>query len=122
MYDIAECYRNNHTKNISVRVSGKVVSRDVGAFILDAQYIVRESGRQKVLEEGRKNVHAFVRGNYITNWINPHHSLGPFALWNEWEMAEYNPYIYETFVDKSTKEPIFKSSLAVVTYSGVYYH
>jgi hypothetical protein len=34
-------------------------------MLRNVQFIVRESGRQRVLQEGRKNVHAFARG-YIT--------------------------------------------------------
>ena len=57
-----EVYYNLHKNVFSVRHKGKVIAWGNRVTIENPEYVVREKGRQKVLEEGRKNVHAFVRG------------------------------------------------------------
>jgi hypothetical protein len=61
----------------------------------DVELKVSEAGRQRVLKEKRKNVHAGVKGTRI------------FRIPNKGKLffqpAYYNPYEYETFVDKNGK-------------------
>ena len=64
-----EVYRNiNASKRAkggvvySIRQGGKVVAHAELVKLRDAEFIVHEAGRQRVLATGRKNVHAFVRG------------------------------------------------------------
>ena len=47
----------------------------------DAQFIVHEKTRQKVAAEGKKYVHAFVKGKWRTNW----------TLCGDHDLVEYNP-------------------------------
>lgn len=46
----------------SILRDGKVIDRRHRVLLTDASFVVREAGRQRVLTEGRKNVHAFVKG------------------------------------------------------------
>jgi hypothetical protein len=46
----------------SVMQNGRVVRRTHAIMLRNVQFLVRESGRQRVLQQGRKNVHAFARG------------------------------------------------------------
>lgn len=98
-----EVYYNLHKKTFSVRAlegenKGRVISHQNQVALQDVKFVVRESGRQKVLEEKRKNVHAFVRGNIVDD-----HDFIPSGS------ATYNPYHYATFVDTDTKEPVYES-------------
>ena len=53
----------------------------------DAQFIVHEKTRQKVVAEGKKYVHAFVKGKWRTNW-----TLGQGHSRNyDTDLVEYNP-------------------------------
>ena len=87
-----EVYYNLH-KIFSVRHKGKVIAWGNRVTIENPEYVVREKGRQKVLKEGRKNVHAFVRG-----------TLSDIDIFNQsaYQMPKevtYNPYKYDSFVD-----------------------
>ena len=62
-----EVYFNLHRKLWSVRdlSTGLVVDHVDEIAIKDPSFAVQPAGRRKVLKEGRKNVHAFVRGERI---------------------------------------------------------
>ena len=57
-------------------------------------------GRQRVLLEGKKNVHAFAEGWYPEVWISPkfYHDEG--------RSVTYNPYKNDTFVYVDNGEPV----------------
>ena len=105
-----EVYYNLHKNVFSVRHKGKVIAWGNSVTIENPEYVVREKGRQKVLEEGRKNVHAFVRGTLSDIDI----FLKGISEWAKVEPREvtYNPYKYDSFVDGSTYQPIKKSKWA----------
>tara|TARA_R100001126_G_scaffold96951_1_gene69853 strand:+ start:544 stop:912 length:369 start_codon:yes stop_codon:yes gene_type:complete len=101
-----EVYYNLHKNVFSIRHKGKVIAWGNRVTIEDPEYIVREKGRQKVLEEGRKNVHAFVRGTLSDiDIFNQECLLMPREV-------TYNPYKYNSFVDGSTYKPVKKSKWA----------
>ena len=68
-------------------------------FLRDVTFKVRESGRQKVLKEKRKNVHAFVVGTIV----DERPALAGRSVY-------YNPYKTETFVCDG--EPIHEADAA----------
>ena len=97
-----ECYYNLHKECFSVRYAGRVISHLDRVRIRDAQFVVQPAGRARVLAEGKKNVHAFVRG-----WLTMlPKTTKKYPLRN----ATYNPYKYSTFVDVETKKPLYLSS------------
>lgn len=62
-----EIYWNLHLNLFSVRAlegraKGKVIAHARDVLVRDPQFVVQKAGRERVLREGRKNVHAFVRG------------------------------------------------------------
>ena len=65
-----EVYWNLHKKIWSVRHKGRVVGHMKTVDLYNVEWVVQPAGRRRVLQEGRKNVHAFARG-YIGD-----HSLG----------------------------------------------
>jgi len=141
-----EAYYNLHKGCLSVRAvngsrAGGVNSshrvRHVNtAEFEDVKFAVQPAGRAKVLNERRKNVHAFVRGR-LTN-STPFFSSDPYVptygnVWirkDEWQGYEpfyrvfepddrivevtYNPYKYESFVIAETEQPIFESPRVLI--------
>lgn len=62
---LVEVYRNLHRGGYSVRQGGKVVAHSDYVTMLDAEFHVSEAGRQRVLKTGRRNVHAWARGQLV---------------------------------------------------------
>jgi len=55
-------YFNLHKKVWSVRQSGKVVGHTEHIMLKDCRFLVGKKGRERVIREGKKNVHAGVSG------------------------------------------------------------
>ena len=62
-----QVYRNLNNGLISIQdlSTGLVLGHASAVDLQRATFIVREAGRQQVLKEKRKNVHAFVRGKVV---------------------------------------------------------
>ena len=95
-----EVYRNLHKKCWSVRQRGKVKLHTETICLKDAEFKVSQKGRERVLREKRKNVHAFIKGyivdprvlNKLDDYGNP-----------KWVDITYNPYKYDSFVTDEEK-------------------
>ncbi len=59
-------YRNLHTGGFSVKYKGRVIDRLNTMRATGVTFKVSEKGRQKVISEKRKNVHAFVVADKYT--------------------------------------------------------
>jgi hypothetical protein len=57
-----QVYRNLTRSCWSIRHKGRVIAHAVAVYLTDCAFKVQEGGRQRVLRERRKNVHAFVVG------------------------------------------------------------
>ena len=119
-------YRNLHKICWSVRdnKTGRVLRHVDEIHLLDADLVVRPAGREKVLREKRKNVHAFAKGE-ITAWI-PRLPEGWHLNKDEYEAHDitqivYNPYLYDSFVYVDSKEPIFRAERIYLTKKGEVY-
>lgn len=95
-------YRNLHTGNFSVQdaKTGLVIAHTDAICLSDVKFVVRKSGREKVLREKRKNVHAFVVG-YVSK------SEGCCST-----EAGYNPYSADHFYRKDNGNPLHVSARA----------
>jgi hypothetical protein len=62
--DRIRAYYNLHRKCFSVQdyQSGLVIEHTDKLFVTNAMFVVRKSGNERVKQEGKKNVHAFVNG------------------------------------------------------------
>lgn len=79
-------YYNLHKKCYSIQSNGLVVAHADSLKLDDATFKVSEKGRQRVLAEKRKNVHAFVVGAFVVkNKMTPN------------ENVYYNPYKHKGF-------------------------
>jgi len=75
----------------------------------NVRFTVSLAGRERVLRERRKNVHAFVEGDLSTAEVpgsNP-------------RLVNYDPYIFDFFFDKDTKQPVREASHASVRPEGI---
>jgi len=86
---------------------GRVVEHSEHVILKNANFVVRKKGREKVLKEKTKNVHAFVVGEVIQGLPSgkEHSTEVPVV---------YNPYKGPSFVKKTTKEPVYDSDYAVL--------
>jgi len=99
-------YRNLHNGKMSVQQGGLVVGHCDEIMINRAEFIVNESGRQRVIKEKRKNVHAFVVG-YLFGGCLGHESSGGVPV-------AYNPYKMGAFYVRETGEAVTKAAMAAV--------
>lgn len=105
--DKVEVYWNLHKKCYSVRHDGRVVMHTNKLALRDVRFSVQPAGRQKVIANKQKNVHAFVRGLYAGKNFAEFSDCGT--------LATYNPYKYDSFVDVETQKPIYNCEKAFLT-------
>lgn len=108
-------YYNLHKKTWSVKAlsgpdKGRVVLHSDYVIVRNARGKVSEAGRQRVLREGRKNVHAGIVGEWSAYDITKLPS----------RKVTYNPYKYESFVYKDDETPFEGSDVAVLAHRDVY--
>jgi hypothetical protein len=97
-----EVYRNLHKNCWSVRIPhGKVWYHCQALFIFNARFVVQKAGNAKVRQTGKKNVHAFVRGELGTMWEEMRICR---YLNGDKRQVKYNPYKNKTFVYADTGE------------------
>ena len=79
---------------------GLVVQSVTNLVLQNCRFHVNESGRQRVLAQNRKNVHAYVYGEIDSSLLLPGQPVvGGIEI-------TYNPYKYSTFVIRETGLPI----------------
>ena len=106
-------YWNLHKGCWSVqdRKTGRVVEHMAACTLADVKFIVRPAGREKVRREGKKNVHAFVRGE-ITHFDDFDPDYHPDYL--DYTLVSYNPYKFDTFVDVYDTSPVRTAKRAML--------
>lgn len=87
-----DVYWNLHRKCWSIRHKGKVIGHSQAVVLGDATFHVSKAGRQRVLRERRKNIHAFVRGTLLAQGLTACGLPGAVAI-------AYNPYRFDSFVE-----------------------
>jgi hypothetical protein len=133
-----EVFFNLHNGLWSVRAlngayKGRVVGHAHTVLIRDARFMVQPGGRERVIREGRKNVHAFVRGDLeAAKWSNKTNAMLPkgSAAYMPWtrddtryrrfaceagQVVTYNPYRFSTFVDADALSPVFNAPMVCMT-------
>jgi hypothetical protein len=101
------CYYDLHRHTFSVTYKGLVMLKADYLRLSDVEFRVRQGGKQKVRNEQRKNVHAFVIGHLGDYCEFPCKDI-PEPESNE--VVTYNPYKNDSFVVKSTEEPIYTAN------------
>ena len=111
------CYWNLHRKTWSVKAlegpnKGRVVQHADTVLLSEARPKVSEAGRQRVLRERRKNVHAGVVGHLSY--------AGDTQLATTDRRVSYNPYKGPSFTHTDTTEEWEGSSWALLQDRGVW--
>jgi hypothetical protein len=102
-------YKNLHKNCWSLKQDGLVKAHVHELSMFDCSFRVNQKGREKVLEEKRKNVHAGISGYIDFPWDKEDISREGSTA----KLAMYNPYKYECFVRvDNDKKPVFWSSAA----------
>ena len=95
-YSMMEVMNSRDGQNLawSVRQGGKVKVHTSYICLQDVKFVVQPAGREKVLKEKKKNVHAFVKGYLIS-----HKTMNRLNKDIEWTMdvVTYNPYKHPYF-------------------------
>jgi len=100
-------YYNLHKHTFSVTYKNKIIMYVDYVKLNDVEFRVRRGGKERVRDEMRKNVHAFVIGTLMDFCTYPCEELPNEPNEN---IITYNPYKHDSFVRKDTEEPIFKAN------------
>jgi hypothetical protein len=106
-------YRNLNRKGVVWSVkdckSNRVIDRAHEVYFEDVDLKVSQAGRERVIKEQRKNVHAGVKGTRL------------FAVKNNlvWQKASYNPYKNQSFVLEDGS-PVHHAKFAKLTEQGLF--
>lgn len=106
-------YRNLNRKGVIWSLkdtkTNLVIARVNVAYFKDVELKVSEAGRQRVLKNKKKNVHAGVKGTQLkrkpSNW--------------GWRTVSYNPYKNKTFVDCIGKK-VYTAKYAILDEQGLW--
>ena len=90
-----QVYKNLHNGLFSIRQDGLVRGHAQELQLTHVTFKVSQAGRERVVKERKKNVHAFVCGIICAETTS-----GSAAQW----AITYNPYKYDTFVFKDTQK------------------
>lgn len=120
-------YRNLHKPNHTYSIKalegehkGRVIGYASSITIEEAPFVVREAGRQRVLETGHKNVHAGIIGTFTSArdyeerlTTPPHFNEKDYDISSSRPnvIVTYNPYVAPTFFNVKTKEPVHGAGL-----------
>ena len=107
------CYFNLHRRCFSIRdvSTGLVIAHARIVRLRDVNLKVSEAGRQRVIREQRKNVHAGIEGTLVSADTQEQVPLLS-------RRVTYNPYVTPTFVDADTRESVRYAGEAVLSTHG----
>lgn len=127
-------YRNLHKKGYVYSIKslegpskGRVIGYAPRIVIENAELVVNQAGRERVLKEKRKNVHAGCVGQLVgvNSYVQRMHVADlkdrvTTYTDEQWlkdirtnSTIMYNPYLYNSFVDRITKQPVHKAPKVV---------
>lgn len=107
-------YFNLHKRCFSIKAlegdrKGKVIAHAEKVFLTDATFKVSQAGRERVLIERKKNVHAGVVGDW--DMSTTYNRRNADLLQVTGVPVTYNPYKYRTFVSLYAQIPMHKARL-----------
>lgn len=112
-------YRNLHKNCYSVVAlegenKGRVIAHEQIVLLEDASFKVSQKGRERVIRERRKNVHAYVKGTLLSTDFPWGDCLGG------WERVVYNPYKMAQFQKERSQNTLYCAGIVVLTQEGVF--
>ncbi len=101
-------YKNLHNNLFSVKTKNVIGHTDY-LILTNCEFRVQEKGRQRVIKEQRKNVHAYIKGDVISGNIG----------WDgNYDEISYNPYKTASFMVRG--EPIYTAKVVLFKNQKVY--
>lgn len=118
-------YKNLHNGKWSIanNSTGIVVGHADSVTLYDVTYKVSKAGRQRVIKEGKKNVHAFIVGYVgMMDGFTPYKGRevvqipAPDFIYIDRAPRQltYNPYLYDSFVYRDSLTPVEQRSNVVL--------
>jgi len=97
---------------------GRLMASARQVRLADVEFRVRESGRRRMLESGRRNIHAYAVGRLV-DYVGPSdpRELEPLAG----RRVHYDPRRFAFFVDSETEASVTRASAARLDETGVVY-
>lgn len=101
---------------ISVKAPGTTIRYASYVSLTAAEFRVHERGRQRCIQDGVRNVHAWVIGCPAVVWEGGQPGITP-----DWKRAVYDPWKGGTFVDAETLKPVHQAETVNLIGKHVYY-
>lgn len=115
-------YRNLRNGLLSIQsktsAGWRVTEHAESVHLEDAVFKVSEAGRQRVLRERRKNIHAYVEGERITTWPDPHLTTWKAPSNKTVYRVVYDPFKMKTFRMSTQNRSIEKAPYAFIHSTG----
>lgn len=107
-----EVYRNLHNNKYSIRCSKSklVIAHADEVGLLDVKFVVHQAGREKVLRNKQKNVHAYAKGKL---------SMIHYPSWEFVQKVKYNPYRFGFFFNAKTKAVVKEADMCYISLEGI---
>ncbi|MBH8599280.1 MULTISPECIES: hypothetical protein [unclassified Thermoactinomyces] len=109
-----DVYKNLRNGLWSIRdhSTGLILGHADQLVLENTEFKISESGKRKAIQNGRRNVHAYVVGTLISfdvkDYVLPDRLVG------------YHFIYTKTFIDKKTNEPIYTAKLVCFTKEAVF--
>lgn len=103
-------YRNLHKKCWSIMdpKTRRVIRHDTNVVLANVSLVVSNAGRERVLREKAKNVHAYAIGEIGDSKVSHGDTVE----------VTYNPYRANYFFEKSSEKPRQSAAFAVLNENG----
>ena len=117
---LVQIYRNLNkpetTYSIRDKKTGLVLGHATNILLSNCIYVVNQVGRQRVIETRKKQIHAWIEGNFGVI------HAGDDDLFSQGHVVKYDPYMDESFIYKENGEPINSSGVVYTNEKGVFSH
>ncbi len=111
-------FRNWKRGCYSIMQDGRIHASASQVRLGDVQFVVRESGRQRMLREQSRNVHAYAVG-VLVDYVHPDEDRRLAGLGGR--AVHYDPRRCAAFVDSQTLAPVTVAESALLDEGGVTY-
>lgn len=110
---LVEVYYNLHKHVFSIRdrKTKRVIDHKESILLKNCRFFVSEKGRQRVLQEQKKSVHAYVIGEIA----------GYSTIRTPMKEGYYNPYTCESFIDLKTNDRLDVADYVWLDRKQIYY-
>jgi hypothetical protein len=114
-------YYDLHDGMFSMTQNDLVVVHADNIWLKNVKFAVQPAGNAEVKRTGVKNVHAYVRGNYIDHDIDFPTDFDEYLTKMGFSPGYYNPKTCESFIDFYSGEPIYTADSVVLINKRIYY-